>query len=181
MGQERVEQRDMAESLVVADADKLATALGIVEAEAGMGMYPAQAFTLATPAAAESALERLRSASHSGGAMFRELRQNGRSVSFEIDYLSDAATLGPMASFAADDGSRTEVSLAELGIDIRTRPSGGNTGEHTPRGTLIAIGEGIRADGSRREASVLDVAPSLLVLLGVEPHKSMAGQPTLFG
>ena len=181
MGQERVEQRDMGESLVVADADRLATALGIVDAEPGMGMYPAQALTFATPAAAEAALERLRSVSHSGGAMFRELRQNGRSVSFEIDYLSDAATLGRMASFAADDGSRTEISISNLGIEVRTRPSGGNTGEHTPRGILIAIGVGIRADGSRRIASVLDVAPSLLALLGVEPHKSMAGRPSLFG
>lgn len=180
MGQERVEKREMGSSFVVEDAARLAVALGVADAVAGVGMYPAQSLTLPGAEDAERALERLRSVEHSGGPMFRELRQNGRSVSFEVDYLSEAGTLLPSASFLGADGTRVGTSIADLGIAVRTRPTGGNTGEHTTRGILICAGDRIAADPGRREVSVLDVAPSLLALIGVAPDVSMAGRPTLF-
>lgn len=179
MGQERVEKREMASSFVVEDAALLARALGIADAVPGIGMYPAQALTLPTPDEAREALARLGTVRHAGGLMFREMRQNGRSVSFEVDYMSDAAAL-PATAWSGDGAAGREVEIGDLGIAVRTRPSGGNTGEHTPRGTLISLGDDIAADDSRRDVTVLDVAPSLLALLGVEPDSIMTGRPTLF-
>lgn len=180
MGQERVEKHELGRSFVVEDTARLAVVLGIDQAEVGVGMYPAQSLTLPTTEDAQRALKRLGSVEHAGGPMFRHMRQNGRSVSFEVDYLSDAGALPASATFAGADGTRVEAGIAELGIQGRIRPSGGNTGEHTTRGIFIAAGTAIRPDPARREVSVLDVAPSLLALLGVPPDVSMAGQPSLF-
>ncbi len=180
IGQERVEKLEMGSSFVVQDAARLAATLGVADAVVGVGMYPAQSLTLTSAEAAVRALEMLRGVEHPAGPMFRQFRQNGRSVSFEVDYLSDAAALPPSATFVGADSTRVEVALADLGIEVRTRPSGGNTGEHTTRGILICAGKGIAADDSRREVSVLDVAPSLLALLEVAPDASMKGRPSLF-
>ncbi len=112
--------------------------------------------------------------------MFRELRNNGRTVSFEVDYLSDPAAVGDRASLAVE-GELREVAIAELGISARVRPGGGNTGEHIREGILIAAGDSIDADPSRRTLSVLDAAPSLLGLVGVAPDPSMRGSSDGFG
>ena len=180
LGQERVETHELGRSFVVEDVARLAAALGIDQAEVGVGMYPAQSLTLPTTEDAERALDRLGSVEHSGGPMFRHMRHNGRSVSFEVDYLSDAGAIPSSATFAKADGTPIETVIAELGIHVRTRPSGGNTGEHTTRGIFIAVGKAIAPDPSRREVSVLNVAPSLLALLDVAPDVSMADQPSLF-
>jgi hypothetical protein len=179
MGQGRVPKTALSDVFVVADSARLAAALELEDAEPQVGMYPAQSLVMADVEAAEIARQRLESVAHTQGPMFRELRANGRTVSFEVDYLTDAASVIGGARYEID-GRQRWTPITQLGIVVRSRPGGGNTGEHIPDGILIATGESVAADRSRRQVSVLDAAPSLLALAGVEPDPSMRGQPAIF-
>lgn len=180
MGQGRVPKGDLGDVFVLDDAPRLAATLELDGALPQVGMYPAQSLVLPSEEAAAIARQRLESVAHNQGAMFRELRANGRTVSFEIDYLTDAATVIGGVTFEID-GNKRWTPIPQLGITVRSRPGGGNTGEHIPEGVLIAVGDSISADASRREVSVLDVAPSLLALIGVDPDESMTGRQGVFG
>jgi hypothetical protein len=80
-------------------------------------------------------------------------------------------------------GTQSEVTgtPADLGLVVRPRLGGGNTGYHVPEGMMVAYGAGVSPDPSRKTVDVLDVTPSLLAnVLGVEPAPTMQGIPSLF-
>jgi hypothetical protein len=102
-------------------------------------------------------------------------------VTFGIDYSigTEAAATFRVRPLGADSDATT--TAADLGLAVRPRIGGVNTGYHVPKGILVAYGSGVSADPSRKEVDVLDVAPSLLAnVLGVEPAPSMRGIPSLF-
>ena len=71
--------------------------------------------------------------------------------------------------------------LDALGISVRQRMGGSNTGYHVPEGMAVVYGAGIGVDPSRAAVDLLDMAPSLLAnVLGVDPPESLRGSPTLF-
>ncbi len=51
------------------------------------------------------------------------------------------------------------------------------TGDHTQQSRLWAVGSGVAAGGAALQASVLDIAPTVLELLGVAPAGSVDGRP----
>jgi predicted AlkP superfamily phosphohydrolase/phosphomutase len=55
-------------------------------------------------------------------------------------------------------------------------PASGGTHEGAPDGLLMAVGDGIRAGGSLRRASVLDVTPTILYLMGLPVARDMEGR-----
>jgi hypothetical protein len=178
MGQAGVEKRKLGDVFVVESLDRLAATLELAGAVGSMGMYPAQAIELPDAASAAVALERLTSVAHELAPMFRQLRLNGRTVSFEVDYISDATQVTPHARFSVGGDSRS-ATLADLGISVRSRPGGGNTGEHVPEGIFICAGSDISPSTDRRRISLLDAAPSILAILGVAADASMRGSPVL--
>ena len=60
------------------------------------------------------------------------------------------------------------------GVNPDRRP-----GTHSPLGFLIAVGAGIPA-GSNQSGRLVEVAPTILKLLGLHSGKEMEGRPTLF-
>ena len=60
---------------------------------------------------------------------------------------------------------------------LRLRNQDIRTGGHTPRGFVIARGQGIQAGAQLVGHSILDLAPTFLVAAGVPPPSSMDGRP----
>jgi hypothetical protein len=178
MGQAPVPKAEMADCYVLDRPDQLAVALGIGTVEPGTAMYPRTALLFPDEAAAEAGVAPLESIVFDGRCRIRDARRMGRTINFALDFAPDTeqppgtipATWWPL-------GARepTTMTVADLGIDVRTRLGGGNSGLHVPAGILAAAGPGIRADRSRAEVSVLDAAPSILELLDVEPSTTMRG------
>lgn len=166
---------------VLDDAARLLAGLGLTGAEMGLAMYPRICLKFFSEEAVRSAAEVVGSVVTDGGPMFHDLRHHGTSLSFEIDYRFAAASLDRQVKWTAA-GCGTEVSgtLDDLGIVVRSRPGGANTAYHTPEGVFLAWGAGVDADASREKVSVLDAAPSILDLLGLEPAPTMRGAPSLF-
>ena len=70
-------------------------------------------------------------------------------------------------------------NLEDVGIEVAERLGGGNTAYHIPEGILFSYGPGISPDQSRERISVLEAAPGILGLLGLEQerHKLSAATP----
>jgi hypothetical protein len=183
MGQGPIPYRHMADTYVLDDADRLAAALGLAGADAGLAMYPRSCLQLPTAAEAAGAAEVLASVHAGDEQLFSDLRVHGTTVSFQIAYRFGAEQLDPAVRWVPAGGDAAAPrtgTIADLGVVARARPGGGNTAYHIPEGILLATGGGVRADGDRRQVSILDAAPSILRLLGVEPPPSMRGVPTVF-
>lgn len=174
-------QGAMDATYVLDDAARLLASLGLTGAEMGLAMYPRICLKFFSEEAVRSAAEVVGSVVTDGGPMFHDLHHHGTSLSFEIDYRFAAASLDRQVKWTAA-GCGTEVSgtLDDLGIVVRSRPGGANTAHHTPEGIFLARGAGVDADASREKVSVLDAAPSILDLLGLEPAPTMRGAPSLF-
>jgi predicted AlkP superfamily phosphohydrolase/phosphomutase len=59
---------------------------------------------------------------------------------------------------------------------LEGEPSIGGIHDGAPDGLLLAVGDGIRAGGSLRAASVLDVTPTILYLMGLPVARDMEGR-----
>ena len=51
------------------------------------------------------------------------------------------------------------------------------TGDHTPESRLWMVGPGVAAGGPVQHGNVLDIAPTVLDLLGVSPGEGLDGRP----
>ena len=179
MGQGPIPYQDMAETYVVDDAERLARALGL-DAEPGLAMYPRITLMFGDDAAAAAAEAVVGSVQTDLGPLFRDLRVVGTTLSFEVGYVYDGADLPSEVRWERPAGQPARADIAEIGISCRRRPGGGNTAQHIPEGILLVGGEGVSTDARRDKVSILDVAPSLLDLLGVQPSDDMRGSASLF-
>jgi hypothetical protein len=181
MGQGPIEHRDMPETYVVEDAERLVRRLGLPGARPLLAMYPRIALGFDDESAAERAIELVAAVRTPSGPLFGDITRWGTTLSFEVDHrfgqrgLAGTVTIDDKAS-----GRGSEVPIDELGVIVRARPGGGNTAFHVPDGILLAYGQGVKPDAARREVSILDVAPSLLELMGLTPDPSMRGHAGLF-
>jgi hypothetical protein len=190
MGQGPVEARfGEANMFVLDDHDSFAACMGLEPTEWALAMYPAQSAVFADEAEARKAVAPIESVVAEGfGPMFSHVRLEGRTVTFLIrgfEYATDHAGKDPdmktPVTFTSANIQTATATPAELGLAVRTRTGGDNTGYHIPQGMLLAYGAGLHPDTSRREIDILDVAPSLLAnVLGVEPGPAMRGNPSLF-
>jgi hypothetical protein len=166
MGQAPIPYHELDEHLVLKDARKLGDVLGWPAFEQGLAMYPRTALEFSDAAAAQGALESLQTVTLEGEPLFREPTADGRTLSFGIDYLR-AGGADRSATIGSGDGAR-DVPLRDMGIFAEARLGGGNTAHHVPTGIFVTYGTGVEPDPSRREVNVLDVAPRILDLLGVD-------------
>lgn len=180
MGQGPIPYSEMKETYVLEDTALLGRTLGLDGVEPGLAMYPRICLKFEGDADAEAAMTSVASVRSQTGPMFNDLHLHGATLSFEIDYQFGAESLERDLTWAPGGGPTVSGTLEDLGIATRTRPGGGNTAYHVPEGILVALGGPFRADRSRTEVSILDAAPSILDLLGVEAHPSMRGRPTMF-
>jgi predicted AlkP superfamily phosphohydrolase/phosphomutase len=95
---------------------------------------------------------------------------------YQGDYLEDLPDLlvewsdeVPTGSTAISDGSGAVVRARspKIGV-IEGSNQFGRTGEHRPEGFFTAVGPGIRPGTLEKEVSILDLAPTLTNLLGVD-------------
>ena len=105
----------------------------------------------------------------------------GTTVSFEIAYQIKGTSLPTSVRWSPPGSEEVlEADIDDLGIAVRRRLGGGNTAYHVRDGMMLAYGDGVRPDGSRREVNVLDAAPAILRLLSLDPAPSMRGADTMF-
>ncbi|MDQ6949785.1 MAG: hypothetical protein M3256_26940 [Actinomycetota bacterium] len=162
---------------------RLLQELGLKDAKDGLAMYPRLALTFEEASEAEDALTALRSVVKDDlDPMFNDFMVKGRTLSFSIDNRGVRLETATLLRYRAAGAETDQHScLADLGITVRPRVGGDNTAYHIPEGILLACGGGVHPEASRREVSILDVAPSILAnLLRIPPGMSMRGDPTLF-
>jgi hypothetical protein len=183
MGQHAVPVTFGANQLVLSEPERLFAALGFGPVELGLAMYPSISLQLADDADTTAVAQAIGSVTTpTGTAVFTSFRQTGRTVQFTIpldtgvDSAAESVTFTPLGATTP-----TTATLSSLGISVRERMGGSNTGYHVPEGIAVAYGAGIPHDPSRSAVDLLDMAPSLLAnVLGVDPPPSMRGKPTLF-
>lgn len=180
MGQGPIRYHAMSCTYVLDDSRRMTRALGLDGARMGVAMYPRITLMFDDEESVTAAAGVVGGAATAVGPLFRDLRAMGTTLSFEMAYQHGAEELPREVTWAPADGTVRTGDIAELGVVVRERPGGGNTAQHVPQGIFIAYGDGIDADQSRSEVNVLDAAPSVLSLLGVDPAPSMQGRPSIF-
>lgn len=174
MGQAGIPYDHIGETYVLEDGQRLASALKLGPVKEGLNMYPRNSLEFEDVAAAERAVPALGSATCGSGPLISDISVDGRTVSFSVRLELDGAELSRDAQYGtADEPSEAKVgTIGELGIGTAARLGGGNTAYHMPEGPFIVYGEGVAPDQSRREMSVLQAAPTILDLLGIEDAES---------
>ena len=115
------------------------------------------------------ALKDLRDAS-SGRSIVREvLRTDAAFPGARLAYLPDLIVLWDNAA------PITSVTSARLGTLSMASPDS-RTGTHTGPGFLVASGGSVQRRGELREASIVDFAPTMLALAGVDAPSHMRGK-----
>lgn len=179
-----------ANMFTVDDHDSLARRLGLRPTEWALAMYPMLSAVFVDEDDAAAAVAPIESVVAQGfGPMFSGVRREGRTVTFLMRGFENAVDNAgkdpdlatPVAFTPSGSAGPVTATAADLGFTTRTRTGGDNSGCHVPEGMLLAYGDGLPTDRSRREVDVLDVAPSLLAnVLGVPPGPMMRGSATLF-
>ena len=182
MGQAPLEYVPPAPAYVIEDDAKLQQQLRLPRFERGLAMHPHVSLEFADETiaiAAEQVLASVRGPDVTD--MFGFFSRRGRTVSFITQGTTAHHGVRSPLTFVATDGSEHGTTPEQLGIGVRHRLGGSNTGQHDVRGSMLAYGAGVPADRGRTEVDVLDVAPSLLEnLLGVPAAPSMRGRPSLW-
>lgn len=89
---------------------------------------------------------------------------------------------GPRAESAPDltvvlgDWRYRTIGLYDFTTNQVIGPAFGPTGDHRMEGVLLADGPGVRAGGVPRDATLLDIAPTVLALLGVPVPTDLDGR-----
>ncbi|HVA08405.1 MAG TPA: hypothetical protein VNG12_16845 [Acidimicrobiales bacterium] len=181
IGQGPIQYHPTNESYVLEHPDRLAAALGLHGPRAGIAMYPRVSLEFPDGSELPAAWVAFESAKGNLGPMFSDLRIFGSTLAVEVaQYPGSDDPLSREVSWSMLDGTARQGTIDDLGIVIRQRPGGGNTAHHIPDGAFLAYGKGIAPDPSREKSSILDVAPSLLGLLGLCPSPDMQGEPSVF-
>jgi hypothetical protein len=176
MGQAGARSYEVGETYVLSDFDRFRHALDLPPFEPGLAMFPRYTFKFENAEVAERAARTIASVTDDGEPMFSDVRADGATVSCGIRLLGAGDRPLGEVSYEAD-GSATRSGIGALGIDLERRLGGGNTAYHTPEGILITYGQDISPDRSRADISVLEVAPAILEMLGLEG--SLVGKDAL--
>jgi predicted AlkP superfamily phosphohydrolase/phosphomutase len=149
----------MADCIVVRDPERLLSALGFPDAEAGLAMYPRTSVKLPDEAQASEVKAALEQLELDDDELFDHFHVEGKTVSWAVH-----ARPVPDATVTV---AGSERSFDELGLSIEERLGGGNTAYHIPEGILITYGRDIEPGRARDEVEVIEIAPRILELLGV--------------
>lgn len=176
MGQAPIEYTDVRATYVLKDPVKFLSGIGAAPGEPGLAMHPKTSIEFSATDAAEAAAAAVNSVRCAGGEMFAEseTRVAGTTLSFAVRSEADSDTLDPNITYekVGAAGTVIEGQIGDLGIAAEDRLGGGNTAYHIPQGILITYGEGVEPDASRRDVEVLEMAPTILGLLGVAADRS---------
>ncbi len=168
MGQGSIPYDHIAETYVVDDLTRLASALGLGEVEESLAMYPMNSFEFPTKSAAERAGEILPLVMSGGEPLISDVRVDGLSVSFRVRLEFDGAELSRDLEFQTDiDGPVSSGTIEDLGMSTAKRLGGGNTAYHIPDGIFITYGGGIEPDASRAVFDVREASTAVLGHLGL--------------
>jgi predicted AlkP superfamily phosphohydrolase/phosphomutase len=97
-------------------------------------------------------------------------------------YERDELYHGPHAALAPDltvvltDWQYRTIGLHDFTTNRVITPAFGPTGDHRPEGILIATGPPVRSGAEPTEASLLDIAPTVLSLLGINVPDDIDGR-----
>jgi predicted AlkP superfamily phosphohydrolase/phosphomutase len=97
-------------------------------------------------------------------------------------YERDELYHGPHAKLAPDltvvltDWRYRTIGLHDFTTNRVIGPAFGPTGDHRPEGIIVAAGQSIRPGAEPVEASLLDIAPTVLHLLGVHVPEDVDGR-----
>ena len=179
MGQAGIPHDHIAETYVLEDADRLATALGLGPVERGLAMYPRCSLEFPTTTAAELAVGALRSVTCESKPLIDKIAVEGCTISFSVRVELDGCELSRDVRYTAADDPLAEYkgSIEDIGIITSVRLGGGNTAYHTPEGPFITYGRGITPDASRERIDVLSAAPTILESLGISDGAVRLSRP----
>ena len=181
MGQAGIPYHHIGETYVLKDAKRLAQTLQLGDVEPGMAMYPASAIELRDHDVAERAAKTLGQVQCNDEALFADIRVEGRTVTFKVHIPGEGEEIAREVRHGNSKDPTPHISgnLEDVGIEVAERLGGGNTAYHIPEGILFTYGPGISPDQSRERISVLEAAPEILGLLGLEQerHKLSAAAP----
>jgi hypothetical protein len=108
-----------------------------------------------------------------GGVRDEYAEMLGRWVGEEAQALQPGEVLLVVSAYGMEPLPLWRRLLPALGSGT-PRPSGTHAG--APDGVLLAMGDGIRAGAALRSASVLDLAPTILYLMGLPVARDMEGR-----
>lgn len=160
MGQEAVETEAMETQLYVTKPDRFVEQLGVARGEWKTRPAMLPSFNFEVPAdKADYVAARLKSMTVNGSRVSHRISGEGFfSVDFGHPNLRDTVVM------IGNDS----VSLAECGLEnVEIQDRSGTTAYHIPEGTLM-IYDGRSKDGSKVQASTLDIAPYILSKFGVD-------------
>lgn len=142
-------------------------------------------------------LEKVRTFNIRGATFFRDQEENAtriQQMENDLRLIRVAASNAPLFEVSRDPSRNLEIRLRdeieELN-DLAVRlpegrviaankiiegDTGGISGDHHPEGVLIAAGPGIRRGFQFEQASVLDMTPTMLALLGLPVGRDMDGR-----
>jgi hypothetical protein len=180
IGQGPIQYLNVESSYVLEHPDRLANAMGLSGSQAGIAMYPRINLEFSDPGELLAARAIMESAMCGSEPLFSDYRIFGSTLAFAITQPEHDENLSREVSWRGKDDAQRRGTIDDLGIVTRKRPGGGNTAHHTPDGTFLAYGNGVLPDDSRQKSSILDVAPSVLSLLELDPAPEMQGKPSMF-
>lgn len=91
-----------------------------------------------------------------------------------LDYLPDLVIRWVPRPFVFHETVGSEL-VPSFKFSMPNRNLVGRSGNHRPEGFLIAVGEGMPAESSFHDADILDLAPTIINLLGLDKPVQMNG------
>jgi predicted AlkP superfamily phosphohydrolase/phosphomutase len=92
-------------------------------------------------------------------------------------YSGPHANLGPDLTVVLRDWRYRTIGLHDFTTNKVISPAFGPTGDHRMEGMIVAAGPAFRAGASPENADLLDIAPTILQILGVPIPADMDGRP----
>ena len=178
MGQHGIPQaKQMAECYVIENVDRLLDTLNLDQAEEGLAMHPRTALTFKDDNSLQNAIKTLESVvSDKGLHLFYDFSIYQKTLTFAVRPGSGKGSLSDVVSYVPSNGEKQTSNIEELGLRMRIRPGGGNTAYHIPQGIMISYGAGVTPNQTRTEINILDAAPSILNMLGLDKSDKMKGK-----
>jgi hypothetical protein len=163
-GQGAIEHHPVHQCYVLSDTDRLTAALDLRRNEPVEAMmYPEYSFQFETREDAEHGATQLSRVELGGKSLFRWVSVAGRTLTTGLR--THAGDDGLVIRALDGEGDK-RLALQELGVTVRERLGGGNTGGHIPEGIWMARGRDIEPDLGRAPFSILEAKARILDLLG---------------